>query len=141
MNADPHATTSLGEFLSAPDEVDTELEDADADVGSRISEARVAAGMDPASLGTQLGVDADIVAAWESGEQSPRGNQLVAIAGILGVSPPWLMIGHGDAPTTPHESTAVAPELTEIRAELEDLVQRLDRVVDALPDTDDPAHG
>jgi transcriptional regulator with XRE-family HTH domain len=136
MSPDPHAATSLGEFLSAPDEADVELDDADADVGSRIETARVAAGIDRETLGAQVGVGVDTVATWESGEGSPRSNQLVAIAGILAVSPPWLMIGHGDAPDTSQEPATVAPELAEIRAELEDLVQRLDRVVDALPDTE-----
>ena len=140
MNSQPHATASLGEYLSAPDETDSELDDADADVGSRMEEARVAAGMDRTAVGGQLGIGADTVAAWESGERAPRSNQLVAVAGILGVSPPWLMIGHGEAPGTPQVSTTVAPELAEIRSELEDLVQRLDRVVDALPETENPTH-
>ncbi|MEZ5247617.1 MAG: helix-turn-helix domain-containing protein [Acidimicrobiales bacterium] len=139
MSSEPHAPTSLEEFFSSPDEADLELDDGHADVGSRIEEARVAAGIDRETFGAQVGVDVETVATWESGEASPRSNQLVAIAGILGVSPPWLMIGHGESPGTPDHTPSAAPELAEIRAELEGLVQRLDRVVDALPDTEDSA--
>jgi transcriptional regulator with XRE-family HTH domain len=106
MSADHHSPTSLEEYLFDPDDADLGLDDADADVGSRIEEARVAAGIDRETLGAQVGVDLETISTWESGEGAPRSNQLVAIAGILGVSPPWLMIGHGESPGTSEDSTS-----------------------------------
>ena len=101
MTTDPQPFPSLEAFFSPDVETDAEVDDGDGDVGARIEAARVATDIDRATLGARLGVDAETVADWESGETAPRSNQLVAIAGVLGVSPPWLMIGYGAALTAP----------------------------------------
>lgn len=93
----PH--TTLGDFLATGDAAETTLDDADADVGSRIEQAREIAGMDRTTFGAQVGVRPETISVWESGERLPRSNKLVSIAGILGVSLSWLMIGHGQGPS------------------------------------------
>ena len=103
MSTKSTAQSNLGEFLATGDD-DADLADADADVGSRIATARETAGMDRTAFGAQLGVREETVEAWESGSQAPRSNKLAAIAGVLGVSLSWLMIGRGVAPRDQHDS-------------------------------------
>lgn len=120
-------------FLLAGDGDTEALKDADSDVGSRIAQAREAAGMDRLAFGERVGVRPDTVAAWESGHRRPRSNRLATIAGVLGVGISWLMVGHGDSPSEQGDLAGIAPEIAAIRAELEMLVARLDRVTSALP--------
>jgi len=126
------ADSSLGDFLSGTD-LGQSLDDAVADVGQRIAEARIAAAMSPTDFSEQLGVTEATVAAWEAGEQRPRSNRLLAISGMLGVSVSWLMIGRGDTPPSRAAASAVGPELAEIRSELTAITQRIDRLLASLP--------
>lgn len=131
MTHESQSPATLTEYF-AGDRVDAL--DADADVGSRIEAARELAGMDRAEFGAQVGVRPETVAAWESGERPTRSNKLVLIAGVLGVSLSWLMIGRGEGPSAPSQPAPLAPELADIRADLEELADRIDQVVQSLPD-------
>ena len=46
----------------------------------------------------RLGVKSTTYAAWEADRSEPRANKLVALAGILNVSPPYLLSGLGEQP-------------------------------------------
>lgn len=76
-------------FHAAPD-LDT--------LGGRISRARDAMSLTVAQLARRLGVKTETVAAWETDRSEPRANRLTMLAGVMGVSPTWLLNGVGEAP-------------------------------------------
>ena len=67
-------------------------------VGSRIFRARDASGIPVAKIAKTLGVRKSTVEAWENDRSAPRAHHLVRIAGMVGVSPSWLLGGVGEAP-------------------------------------------
>jgi transcriptional regulator with XRE-family HTH domain len=129
--------SDLGDYLAARDEGTAgEIDDSLVDIGGRIAEARRLAGTSQAELGAQLGVTEVTVAAWEEGRLATRSNVLVRVAGLLGVSLSWLVMGHGVSP-----ADGDAPELHElqqtlldVRAQLTSLADDLGRVAAGLAD-------
>ncbi len=106
-------------------------DDSDDTFGGRLSAARDAAGISVKAFANQLGVRSDTVQAWESDRSEPRSSRLVDLAGILGVSPMWLMTGMGQGPS---ESDA-NPSLESLRHQilrLADLHQQYGRMLTAL---------
>jgi HTH-type transcriptional regulator, cell division transcriptional repressor len=98
-------------------------------VGDRIVHAREAAGLSTAQLARRAGVRTHTLAAWETGRAEPRANKLVMLAGILNVSPTWLLMGQGQAPTdTPSEIAMVMGELSQLRAMQERTAQIIERL-------------
>lgn len=67
-------------------------------LGGRIWRARDAANLSTKELADQLGVRTETVAAWERDRAEPRTNRLFMLAGVLGVTPAWLIAGLGRAP-------------------------------------------
>lgn len=67
-------------------------------LGGRISRARDALNLTTSQLARRLGVKSETVAAWESDRSEPRANRLTMLAGVMGVSPTWLLNGIGEAP-------------------------------------------
>jgi transcriptional regulator with XRE-family HTH domain len=59
------------------------------DVGSRIKEAREAAGFSQTALARELGRGERTVQAWERNERTPRIDHLTQLAGLLGRSVAW----------------------------------------------------
>jgi transcriptional regulator with XRE-family HTH domain len=98
-------------------------------LGGRIFHAREAAGLTTKELAERLGVAAKTVANWESDRAEPRSNKLSMLAGLLGVSPTWLLAGRGAAP---REGAATAnaeelhSEIVRIKAEATRLVERIE---------------
>ncbi|MBI1386224.1 MAG: helix-turn-helix domain-containing protein [Rhizobiales bacterium] len=85
-----------GDFDGRADEHDQpDWEDT---LGGRIERARLASGLSQAQVARRLGVRSATMSAWESDRSEPRANRLVMLAGLLGVSPVWLISGHGDGP-------------------------------------------
>ncbi|MGF0538025.1 helix-turn-helix domain-containing protein [Agrobacterium sp. ES01] len=78
-------------------------------LGGRLSSARDAAGIEMKALANQLGVKHETLQAWETDRSEPRPSRLVNLAGILGVSPMWLMTGAGGGPIEYGVSDADAP--------------------------------
>ncbi|HSO48094.1 MAG TPA: helix-turn-helix transcriptional regulator [Rhizobiaceae bacterium] len=71
----------------------------DADTfGGRLSRAREAAGLSLPGLARAIGVREETLAAWEQDRSEPRANRVVMLAGLVNVSPAWLMSGMGEAP-------------------------------------------
>ena len=75
-------------------------------IGGRLSRARDAAGLSLNDLASQAGVRKETVAQWERDRSEPRANKLVTLAGLLGVSPTWLMTGTGEGPVDQSASDA-----------------------------------
>ena len=94
----------------------------DTTLGGRVFQAREAANMTVAQVINRLGVRKATYMAWEADRSEPRANKLVALAGILNISPTYLLSGLGQAtPQTPkHQQTIEA-----LRLEIEQLEQTL----------------
>jgi transcriptional regulator with XRE-family HTH domain len=103
-----------------------ELDDDARQIGERLAEARNAVGLSARELADHLGVKASTIARWESGEESPRGQRVSKLAGILGVSLSWILVGRGVEPSARNH------DLTRLRAELRLARDRLDDVVSEL---------
>ncbi|MEM9732509.1 MAG: helix-turn-helix domain-containing protein [Pseudomonadota bacterium] len=86
-------------------------------LGGRILRARQAAGLDRAELVRHLAVRKSTVQAWESDSREPRSSHMNMMAGVLGVTPTWLLQGIGSSPRGEVE----ADELRVLKAQLSDL--------------------
>ncbi len=103
--------------------------------GARLLTAREAAGMSKTDLAQRMGVGNATVSAWEAGRSRPRTNKLVTLAGLLSVSPTWLLSGLGDGPqaiTPDTRMEALGNGIIELRhlssriaEQVDDLEQRL----------------
>ena len=94
----------------------------DTTLGGRVFQAREAANMTVAQVISRLGVRKATYMAWEADRSEPRANKLVALAGILNISPTYLLSGLGRATPQPpkHQQTIDA-----LRVEIEQLEQTL----------------
>lgn len=89
-------------------------------LGGRIWRARDATGLSTKELASKLGVRNDTISSWERDRAEPRANRLFMLAGVLGVTPAWLMAGIGRAPDDSTEDASG----DELRKQL-DLVKKL----------------
>ena len=94
----------------------------DTTLGGRISMAREATGLSVADVVKRLGVRANTYEAWEADRSEPRANKLVALAGILNVSPPYLLSGLGKQPP---QSALLERQITQLKAQVEQMEQSL----------------
>lgn len=67
-------------------------------LGGRLSRAREATDSTLAQVATRIGVQKKTLEGWECDRAAPRSNRLAMLAGILGVSPTWLLYGRGTSP-------------------------------------------
>jgi len=105
------------------------------ELAARIVAAREVLGLNTEQLAQRIGATVATVAGWEAGKSQPRTNRLVTLAGILGVSPSWLLSGLGDGPVTVTPETrmeALGNGILELRTlssriadQVDDLEQRL----------------
>lgn len=99
-------------------------------LGGRIVYAREAAGLETKEVAARLGVAAKTVMNWESDRAEPRSNKLSTLAGLLGVSPTWLLAGRGASPREAAENGGneeqLRGEVGRIKAEAARLLQRID---------------
>ncbi len=94
-------------------------DDLDTTLGGRISVAREASGMSVKQVVKQLGVRLATYEAWEADRSEPRANKLVALAGILNVSPSYLLGGLGNQPEPSDPKRLDNSEITEQIQQLE----------------------
>lgn len=69
-------------------------------IHSRIKSQRLVHGLTQESLAKKLGINRVSISQWERGDTSPKGNNLVRLAEILGVKPEWLLFGDDAASST-----------------------------------------
>ncbi|MBO6639440.1 MAG: helix-turn-helix domain-containing protein [Roseitalea sp.] len=102
-------------------------------LGGRIVSARETAGLTTAQLARRLGVKSATLQNWESDRSEPRSNKLFMLAGLLNVSPTWLINGLGESPgeTLPArtEVTIAREQLVELRGQIEKLTGSIDQVL------------
>lgn len=67
-------------------------------IGSRIKAARKSNQLTTAQLSRRLGVQTKTLASWQNNLTQPRSNRLAMLAGVLGVTPRWLLVGKGWGP-------------------------------------------
>ena len=84
--------------------------------------AREASGLSVADVVKRLGVRANTYEAWEADRSEPRANKLVALAGILNISPPYLLSGLGEQPP---KSAVPERQIAQLKAQVEQLEQSL----------------
>jgi transcriptional regulator with XRE-family HTH domain len=90
-------------------------------LGGRLVSAREAIGLSTAQLARRTGVKTESLSYWENDRDEPRANRLVTLAGVLNVSPTWLLCGIGDGPSDSLTST----EMMKIRSTIERLRQAM----------------
>jgi transcriptional regulator with XRE-family HTH domain len=86
-------------------------------LGKRLIYARELCELTTAQLARRAGVQSKTMSQWETGKSEPRANRIMNLAGVLNVSPAWLLSGHGEAP----EETAVSADISHLRDELKHL--------------------
>ena len=67
-------------------------------LGGRIVYAREAQSLTTSQLARRMGVKTDTLHDWETDRSEPRSNRLLTLAGMLSVSPTWLLTGAGESP-------------------------------------------
>lgn len=103
-------------------------------LGGRISFARETIGLSAEEAAERLGVLPASWSAWECDRDVPRANRLTMMAGILGVSPSWLLTGRGSGPMEAPETSqaALQQELHAASADVEALNRRLRTIASRL---------
>ena len=84
--------------------------------------ARETSGLSVDQVVKRLGVRATTYEAWEADRSEPRANKLVALAGILNISPPYLLSGLGRQPS---KQGLPEQQITQLTAQIEQLEQTL----------------
>ena len=104
-------------------------------MGGRISAAREAAELTVAQAARRLGVKTATLSNWENDRSEPRANRLTMLAGLLNVSPMWLITGRGEGVSEPDQPLEVAQVKTALeqvvaqQALLAEAVERLKTAV------------
>lgn len=83
-------------------------------LGGRITRARDLAALTLEDAASHIGVTAETLAEWENDRSEPRANKVMTLAGVLGVSPAWLISGAGEAP----QSQVMSVAIDEMRGEI-----------------------
>lgn len=148
MRADRHVTMMIkGAIIMTMIEECDYYGDSVSTLGERIGVARDRAGLSEAELATHLAVRRQTIDAWEGDGAEPRANKLVMLAGILGVTPAWLLTGAGDGVSSPDETTEpmiddralrlrLANELREAVKVQAQVQRRISLIADALATVD-----
>ena len=75
-----------------------------------------------------MGIWAETLSDWETDRAEPQSNRLQALAGILDVSPNWLLTGDGDDPFDSPTET----EMVQIRDSVDNLREQVLTLADEL---------
>jgi transcriptional regulator with XRE-family HTH domain len=104
-------------------------------LGGRIVTAREAQSLSTAQLARRMGVTTVTMQDWEADRAEPRSNRLITLAGVLNVSPSWLLTGLGERPMDSlsetelehlrHSIERIRDQANVIVSELEELEARL----------------
>ncbi|MDF1606991.1 helix-turn-helix transcriptional regulator [Hoeflea sp. YIM 152468] len=100
-------------------------------LGGRITRARDLATLKLEDAASRIGVTDETLAEWETDRSEPRANKIMTLAGVLGVSPAWLISGAGDAPQSKSLAIAVDEMTGEINR-LRDLALQITASVEIL---------
>jgi transcriptional regulator with XRE-family HTH domain len=110
-----------------------ELDDQAETLGERIVGAREAGNLTTAQLARRLGVKTETLSDWEGDRRAPRANRLMMLAGMLNVSPTWLLTGTGESPHDVLSET----EMVRIRAKVVRIRRQMLALADELLELDE----
>jgi transcriptional regulator with XRE-family HTH domain len=97
-------------------------------LGGRIVLAREDQHLSTSQLARRMGIQTETLRNWETGRKEPRSNRLMTLAGMLNVSPTWLLTGAGEGPV--HSLTET--EMMHIRDSVIRIREHLQTVFDEL---------
>lgn len=106
--------------------------DIDDTLGGRLVSARESVGLTTAQLARRLGVKSATLQNWESDRSEPRSNKLFMLAGLLNVSPTWLINGVGEAPSQLEPDgnlMALRDQLSELHEQSQRLTQSIEHTL------------
>ncbi|MFC6656171.1 helix-turn-helix domain-containing protein [Roseibium salinum] len=98
-------------------------------LGERICKARDVCNLSTAQLARRLGIKTSTLQSWESDRSEPRSNKLVLLAGVLNVSPTWLLVGRG---TPPMSDEPIGTDLDGMRMTLSRIRQQAQALADEI---------
>ncbi|MEM8877061.1 MAG: helix-turn-helix domain-containing protein [Pseudomonadota bacterium] len=104
-------------------------------MGGRIAQARDTLDLTTAQLARRMGVKTSTLAQWEADRSEPRANRLVMLAGLLNVSPAWLLMGRGEAPSADADGALLhmtRNELSNLQVDARSLMERIERALDRI---------
>lgn len=115
---------------------DISVETTDFDtLGGRLSRARDAKNCTLDEVAELAGVEIKTLEAWECDRAEPRSNRLTMLAGILGVSPSWLLFGRGTSPSQETDQTnvdAIENQLDQLKSQHEKIGSAIENIEDSL---------
>ena len=125
----------MGHPLLKPD-FDEASNVADDTVGGRLTRAREVTGLTTSELARRIGVKTQTLINWETDRTAPRSNRLAILAGVLNVSPTWILIGRGDAPLVDDDSVSEdnTQGLLRLRASIQAKIDELKRIMSEVDD-------
>lgn len=97
-------------------------------LGGRIVNAREAQDLTTSELADRMGIQTETLNKWETDRAEPQSNRLQTLAGLLEVSPAWLLTGAGEGPV---ESVSGA-EMTHIRDSVDSMREQVLTLADQL---------
>ena len=100
-------------------------------LGGRIVYAREAQDLTTSQLARRMGVKTETLNDWETDRAEPRSNRLLTLAGMLNVSPTWLLTGAGESPVdslTETEMMHIRESVVRMREQVLTLVEELEQL-------------
>ena len=100
-------------------------------LGGRIVYAREAQDLTTSQLARRMGVKTETLHDWETDRAEPRSNRLLTLAGMLNVSPTWLLTGAGESPAdslTETEMMHLRESVVRMREQALTLVDELEQL-------------
>ena len=118
--------------MNKPSPVFSTTDDGDT-LGGRIYRAREAMNLTAEVVANQLGVKKETITAWERDRSEPRTNRLYMLAGVLGVSPVWLISGGGTGgPDSMKDQAPDNDQLSDMIANIRRIQAQADQAIEAL---------
>lgn len=100
-------------------------------LGGRIVYAREGQDLTTSQLARRIGVKTETLHDWETDRAEPRSNRLLTLAGMLNVSPTWLLTGAGESPVdslTETEMMHIRDSVVRMRDQVLTLAEELEQL-------------
>ena len=97
-------------------------------LGGRIVDAREAQDLTTSQLARRMGIKAETLNEWETDRAEPQSNRLLTLAGMLDVTPAWLLTGTGAGPF----DSLTEAELMQIRNSVDSMREQVLTLADQL---------
>jgi len=107
-------------------------------LGGRLGRALDAKDLSSDQAAELVGVEGVTFKTWECDQALPRSNKLAMLAGVLGVSPSWLLFGRGASPqqeTSSDDRESLELQLDVLKAEYQKIGTAIATIEASLQDT------